>query len=139
MSRVDFYILSQAGTDACAQFSCRLTSKAVTLNHTVHIRTDDGADAKNLDELLWTFQDESFLPHELWNGTTREAPVTIAEAAAQPPTDAEVIINLADSPAPTGTWRIAEIVGADEPARSAGRSRFAHYRDAGLEIDTHKL
>ena len=139
MSRVEFYILSQSGKDACAQFSCRLTSNAVTLDHTVHLRTNDGVEAQSLDELLWTFHEESFLPHELWGGTTRQAPVTIAEASTQPPADTEVIINLAQSPAPTGSWRIAEIVGADEPARLAGRSRFAHYRDAGLDIDTHKL
>ncbi|MEL7310915.1 MAG: DNA polymerase III subunit chi [Pseudomonadota bacterium] len=139
MAKVDFYILKQSDPSARTQFSCRLASKVYALEHKVHVRTESDQDAEALDQLMWTFDDAAFVPHEIWRGGAREAPVTIASADVPPPSDTEVVINLANSTPAQGAWRIAEILDADPETRAAGRQRFAGYRDAGHELDTHKI
>lgn len=139
MARVDFYLLSQHGDDARQAFVCRLTNKAFGRQHTIHIRTDDQQRAERMDEALWTFQDESFVPHEIWHSGARPAPVTIASSQIDPPADTEVLINLAESTCPEGDWRIAEVLSADEPVRQSGRARFSAYKQAGHDLETHKL
>ena len=139
MSRVDFYVLQQTGASVREQFGCRLTGKAYALQHTVHVRTESEKHAELGDQLLWTFDDSAFVPHDMWRGGEREAPVTIASADVDPPVDTDVIVNLANSVVTGGRWRIAEVLCADPDVRAAGRQRFANYRDAGHDMDTHKL
>ena len=65
MTKVDFYVLGTSGDRARQHFACRLAEKAYRLDNTIHIRTIDQRAAEQLDELLWTFRDGSFVPHEL--------------------------------------------------------------------------
>ncbi len=79
MARIDFYVLSQSGEQARQLFACRLAEKAYKLEHTVHIHTGDEATAGRIDDLLWTFRDGSFVPHDRVRGGADEprAPVTV--------------------------------------------------------------
>jgi DNA polymerase-3 subunit chi len=141
MSRVDFYILAGAGESARHLFACRLAEKAYRLNNTVHIRTVDRNLAARIDDLLWTFRDGSFVPHEIADhAATVEAPVTIG-CDATSPAGSDLLINLShDIPADTGAFpRIAEIVSSDEESRLQSRQRFAAYRDQGHTLDTHNI
>ena len=56
MARIDFYVLRQSSEQARQQFACKLAEKAYRLNNTVHIVAGNRADARRLDELLWTFR-----------------------------------------------------------------------------------
>ncbi len=142
MSRIDFYVLPQAGEDARMRFACRLAEKAYRLEHRVHLLTADEGAAKRLDELLWSFRDGSFVPHDRLGAgqPVPEAPVTLS-AAPELPESADLLINLAANAAPAGDAfpRIAELVTSDEKTRTDGRRRFAAYRDRGHDIETHKL
>ena len=142
MSQVDFYVLSAAGELARHHFACRLAEKAYKLKHPVHIRTADSDGARQLDALLWTFRDGSFVPHEVIATATGavESPVTIACDDALPP-DRHLLINLGDSiPAEAGNFpRIAEIVSSDEDCKTQSRQRFVDYREQGHTLDTHNL
>jgi len=139
MARVDFYVLAQSGEPARQSFACRLAEKAWRLDNTVHILAIGQQQAEHLDELLWTFRDGSFVPHEI-GSTDANVPVSIGW---NPDGNAgrDVLINLSDTvPACAAAFpRIAELVGADDESRARGRQRFATYRDAGHEIETHKL
>ncbi len=142
MARVDFYVLSQAGRSAQLHFACRLAEKVYRLANTVQLFTESEQEARQLDELLWTFRDGSFVPHELVSNEDDlvESPVLIStrENLAQKP---DLLINLTWSlPASAGTLpRIAELVTSDDDARAAGRRRFADYRDQGHELETHTV
>lgn len=141
MARVDFYVLKTAGEIERRRFACRLTEKAYRLDNAVRILAPDPESVRQIDELLWTWRDGSFVPHEvLASGRTAEAPVTICcdESDAA---DVDLLINLSDSlPPDAGAFpRIAEIVTSDDDQRLKGRRRFASYRDQGHELETHKL
>jgi DNA polymerase-3 subunit chi len=142
MAKVDFYVLKGSGDIARQQFACRLAEKAYRLNNTVHIQAANSHSAGQIDELLWTFRDDSFVPHELLDASAAvpAAPVTIGFASA-PQGSFDLLINLADSiPASISSFpRVAEIVGSDEESRNASRLRFVEYRDDGHTLETHKL
>ena len=142
MARIDFYVLSQSGEQARQLFACRLAEKAYKLEHTVHIHTGDEATASRPDELLWTFRDGSFVPHDLVRAGAAdpEAPVSVGCHAGY--TGArDLLINLDDViPACAGAFpRIAELVTSDEDSKQKSRKRFVTYRDEGHELETHNV
>ncbi|MEM8548081.1 MAG: DNA polymerase III subunit chi [Pseudomonadota bacterium] len=137
--QVDFYLLSAAGDDAREHFVCRLAQKALGRDLQVHIFAADGPGAERLDTLMWTFAEDSFLPHESWQAGPPEAPVTIGSVGAGVPAGTEIIINLADLPSSDTSIRIAEVVAGDESSKANGRQRYAAYRDRGCQLTAHNL
>ncbi|MEJ2602498.1 MAG: DNA polymerase III subunit chi [Gammaproteobacteria bacterium] len=137
--RVDFYILAAAGEDARRRFACRLAEKAYRLDHSVHLHADDAATVDALDELLWTFRDASFLPHEKMPNSGG-APVTIG-CGEDAPEVTDLLINLCRGVPDFASRmpRIAELVGGDERTRKEGRRRFIFYRDKGYPLETHDI
>lgn len=98
--------------------------------------------AREFDELLWTYRQGSFVPHDLLTSemTQPMAPVTIGHGDPIEPSG-NLLINLADDiPAFFDRYeRVAEIVDATPNGRSAGRDRFSFYRDNGFQPHTHKI
>ena len=142
MSRVDFYILAGTGEPSRQNFACRLAEKAYRLKNTVHIHTANRQQAKVLDQLLWTFRDGSFVPHQLLgaSGKGTDAPVTIGFEEAEFG-DHDLLINLTDEvPSNAASFpRVAELVTSDEESRQRSRKRFVDYRKLGAELETHNI
>lgn len=139
MSRVDFYILPEgAGTD---RFACTIAKKAWSAGNRVHIHTQSEERAKSMDDLLWTFRDISFIPHEVYNGSIdEETPVTIG-FGKNFPEQSQVIINL-DNDIPdfvSSFDRIVEIVGGDETNKQYARRRYKQYKSGDYETHDHKI
>ena len=142
MSKVDFYILRVSGEIARQQFACRLAEKAYRLENRVHIHVADRNKMQELDDLLWTFRDGSFVPHEILGATQDQpsSPVTIGyDSASQ--TGSDLLINLGESiPESASSFpRVAEVVTSDEDNKTQSRHRFVDYRAKGHTIETHKL
>jgi DNA polymerase III subunit chi len=139
--RVDFYILEEATAAARLKVACRLAEKAYLASQRALIWHTDRAELEALDQLLWTFADGSFVPHEwLTSNAAAEAPVLLS--AGSPPAAAlDFVVNLAPDLPPFLhlSRRIAEIVDADEGRRQAGRARFKAYRELGIVPATHTL
>jgi DNA polymerase-3 subunit chi len=141
--RVDFYVLKSAASRQRWMFACRLTEKAYLRDLSIVIANDTPADARGLDELLWTFNERSFVPHELCAGEQSVDPANKIHLMALPAPmpDADLLVNLAGQ-LPQG-WerypRIAEIIDADEDRRRLGRERFKAYRDLKVTLETHQL
>jgi DNA polymerase-3 subunit chi len=138
--RVDFYVLPTADTGARLRFACRLVEKAFLDEHRVRVRLDGDDELAAFDDLLWTFSDRSFVPHDRCAGEATTAPVVLAGVTTPDPEQGDLLVNLGTE-VPTG-WsryaRIAEIVDADGARRQLGRRRFRYYRDQGLEPATHE-
>ena len=118
-TRVSFYVLAAADPAARLGYACRLIEKVWKLGQRIHASADDPRTADALDELLWTFRQGSFVPHErLRQDETPAAPITIGLAAETPPA-ADVLVNLSMT---VPGWfsrfsRVAEIV--DRRVRTA--------------------
>ena len=140
--RVDFYVL--AGTDELARlkFACRLAEKAYLAGQRVFVRLQDAMQLSSFDELLWSFADRSFVPHEPYSEARQwlDTPVLLG-CQNGPEVDYDVLLNLA-SEVPLGAERAAriiEIVDAEESRRQAARGRFRTYRDRELNPQTHHI
>ncbi len=142
--RIDFYILTDDSPNARTQLSCRLAEKAWKAGHSVYLHAGTREQVAELDDLLWTFRDGSFVPHARVdvrsNNGEAAAPILIG-SGIEPPPGTDMLINL-DREVP-GFYaqfaRIAEIVEPQPEDRAAGRARFRFYRDQGLEPHTHNL
>lgn len=142
-TKIDFYLLGAPDPRARLATACRLAEKAFDQGLRVAVRTASPAETVELDDLLWTFSDRSFVPHAVWPADPAVAnatPVLIASGTL-PETHRDVLINLgAESPADAlGFARICEIVGADEAAKRQARVRWRSYRAAGLTPESHNL
>ena len=141
MQRADFYVLEGSDSRQRWRFACLEIEKAFLAEERVLVWLDNEAEVASFDDLLWTFADRSFIPHEAIGPDSdwEETPVLLS-AARQPPTAAQVIVNLAATTPPglEGATRIVEIIDADAARRQAGRERFKQYRALGIEPATHK-
>ena len=139
MTQVDFYILDESAPKSRTLFACRLAEKAFGLGHRVFVHAPGDGAAQDLDELLWTFRDRSFIPHCL-AGEDAGEPVHIG-GGVEPTGDYHLLINLgAEVPAFVERFeRVAEVVDGDAARKVEGRERFRFYKDRGYLLETHKL
>ena len=143
MPRVDFYVLSEESPDARLKCACRLIEKATDLNHRVYVLTNSLDLSRRLDDLLWTYSDRTFLPHDVWTGEEPFDAMSKILIGEQPAPDAyrEVLVNLADQPPKDidRYGRIIEIVDSDSERKRLSRERYKHYREKGCALETHNL
>lgn len=141
--RVDFYVLKSSAAPQRLAFACRLTEKAYLRDLRIVIVNDTLADAQALDELLWTFNDRCFIPHQVCLDRNSVDPETKVHLTLDPGVipAADLLVNLGGRlPAQWDKYpRIAEIVDADEERRRLGRERFKSYRESKVTMDTHQL
>ena len=140
--RVDFYLSEDAGENVRLKLACRIAEKAYLAKQRVVVYSDDGALLPRFDELLWTFGDGSFVPHDTCTreGIASEAPVVLTTGPL-PAEHTDVLINLANGVPPffEKFTRVAEFLDARPEVRSTGRERFKVYRGKSIEPQTHNV
>jgi len=140
--RVDFYVSDDAGADARLRLACRVTEKAYLAKQKVVVLLDDAETLRRFDELLWTFGDGSFVPHDNISAAEARCEAPVALTTGPLPADhADVLINLAGAVPPffERFARVAELLDARPEVRTAGRQRFKIYRGKSIEPQTHNI
>ncbi|MFV3287805.1 DNA polymerase III subunit chi [Pseudomonas sp. NY11955] len=139
MSKVDFYILPTDSLSARLDFACKLCEKAWRLGHRVYLHCQDAEQRSELDQRLWRFKGEAFVPHDLAE-VHADAGVALglADTAGE---HHDLLINLGASvPGFVGQFdRVAEIVVEAPGIRQAARERFRFYREQGYALQDHRL
>ena len=141
MPQIDFYLLSSTTSHERWDFICRLIEKIYKQRHRVFIQTVNQTEAHHLDEYLWTYRDDSFLPHHIQGEGPDPAPPIQIGYTNTPVKERDVLINLS-TPVPifyTQFARVLEIVANDPGATVTAREHYRQYRHAGFNITTHKL
>lgn len=142
MPFVHFHILSAAGEDARLRHACTLVEQAQQQNQPVFVRGSD-ADLRRLDELLWSFHDHAFIPHETMSATAPSHPRIVALLGNDEalPAGFNTLINLDNTlPAQLDAAKlIHEVVGADPALKQPARDRYKQYRDKGCQLETSNL
>lgn len=142
-TQVDFYILQDQSQRSIWQFCCRLTEKAWKLGNNVSIRTNNEDETRQLDDLMWTYSDGSFLPHSTRSENNKSpatpAPIILGHNLSGEPCD--LLINLASTPPEQIEQypRIAEILNDDETIKQHGRLRYSQYRKTGCNLQHHQI
>ena len=139
MTRVGFYVVQHAQENQRLQVAVRLADKAFSQGHRIFINAADEAQARTLDELLWTYRPASFLPHSLQG---EERSDTIAIGWGQEPEDHnDLLINLqlAIPEFFSRFRRVAEVVTQDPASLDALRRSWTFYKERGYQLEKHDL
>lgn len=134
--RIDFYILKKE-RQAAYSFLARLVEKIYSLEKTVLIFANSQTQAEYLDDLLWSYQEESFLPHEIYSPSAEGSGSAIMISTSEEVT-ANVLINL-QTQLPTffrNFERVVELVYDQDEVPQQGRQKYRQYRDSGYQINT---
>ncbi|MBT4836197.1 MAG: DNA polymerase III subunit chi [Methylococcales bacterium] len=138
MSQVDFYILPDSTPISRLQFACRLIEKIFTLGHKIYVSMDQTDEINQIDKLLWTFRETSFIPHGFSNTKYLElTPVIIGPANTS--IQREVLINFCiQAPDSCNNFkRIVEVLNDQPHIKESGRQRYKQYCQMNHEVITH--
>lgn len=137
MTRVDFFQVDV--NETALMFTCRLIEKAYRQGCCIYVHTESVPQAAELDELLWSFRADRFIPHALLESGT-PAPVHIG-CGDDPGEHQDVMINLSgDIPHFFSRFeRVTEIVPQETDKRTRARSNFRFYKDRGYPLNYHDL
>jgi DNA polymerase-3 subunit chi len=142
MTQVDFYILEQPDSPSLPLMACRVADKAFRNGHRVYVLANDSQQMKELDQLMWTFSQGSFTPHETYSGNIdNELTPILIGADEAPEAWHDILITLTEEvPAFFSRFeRVIEIVGNDEEQKKNARNRFRFYRDRGYALQSHPV
>ncbi|MEA3290951.1 MAG: DNA polymerase III subunit chi, partial [Pseudomonadota bacterium] len=131
------------GAAARQRLACRIAEKAFRQGLQVYVRVDTPAEAQQFDDLLWSFAQNSFVPHALLSGkdvNDRAQPVLIGDRDGPAWIDGLLVSLTRRVPDDYRRYaRIADFVAGGDDDKTDGRARFKHYRELGLEPHTHKM
>lgn len=139
--RVDFYLLNNSEPEAIWLVVCRLLEKAYQRGHRVFVYCDNQKDAEYLDELLWTYKDDSFIPHNLQGEGPEPPPSVQIGYGAEPRGFNDILINMsATIPSYFSRFRrVMEVVASSDAAKEISRAHYREYRAKQCELHTHPI
>ncbi len=146
MTQIDFYILPGTSSDERLELVCRLAEKAAKRRQRLFIHTESERMSHLLDEKLWSFRDDSFVPHqvvektEAVEGHIEEEHILISHRY-EPDGSRSVLINLAtDVPYFFSRFdRTLEIINDEGDIKTRGRERWNFYKHRGYPLNHHRL
>jgi len=140
MTQIDFYLLPKDGAIPVAAAVGRIAEKALARGHSIFVQAKDEMQARVIDDALWSFRPESFVPHELAHEAVAAEGVVIGWQSPSLDYD-DVLINTSGSiPESFARFqRLVEIVESDETTLSDSREAWRFYRDRGYPLAKHDL
>lgn len=139
MTRIDFYILQQTEVTARHHFTCRLVEKVVAQGNRVMIATENEAETQSIDDLLWCFRPESFVPHRSSQSNV-PAPVLVSHDSDDPDHH-DVLVNLRhEIPTQFSRFqRLLEVVVQTPDILRITRNHYTFYKSRGYQLSNHKI
>jgi DNA polymerase-3 subunit chi len=139
MTRVGFYVLQSSDGQQRLQLAARLADKAFQQGHRIYIHTGSEQQAREMDELLWSFRPASFLPHGL-TGSGQDQRIAIGWQQQVDQHD-DLLINLGlEIPGFFSRFhRVAEVVTQDPDSLAALRKAWTFYRERGYQLEKHDV
>ena len=143
MPRADFYLIAKprfAGQPLL--LVCELCRKANDAGMATLVLARDGAQAEELDDLLWSFNPDAFIPHQI-AGSDEDEDEAVVLIAAPGQEDGSaprpLVINLRDAAWLQACDRVLEVVPDDASAREPLRERWRQYKAAGYALSKHDM
>ncbi len=142
MTDINFYVSKQEGWDNRLAIVFKLITMALKRKMAIHIHTSNENESKLLDEYLWKHQRSSFIPHSVISNDIANSNVEISIGHDyEPMNHCDYLVNLSvDRPDYFSRYlKFAEILDTSDEILTAGRKRYAFYRDRGYTLEYHKL
>ena len=140
MPRADFYLIDKPRfREQPLLLVCELAKRAFAAQQPTLILTRDHAQAEALDELLWAFDEDAFIPHQLaGDDDDADTAVLIVPPGVDTP-DRPLLINLREQCPDARCERVLEVVAADPAERDGSRERWREYQRRGFGIAKHDM
>ncbi|MCF6203556.1 MAG: DNA polymerase III subunit chi [Methylococcaceae bacterium] len=142
MPEASFYILPTDTLSERYLFACKLIEKAYRSGQFCYVYTDSHQQSELLDDQLWTFRENSFIPHQIYEENTPKYERTILIGTKEAPQKWKKLIFNLSSKYPDNldqTERVLEILDNNEELKLAGRHRFRRYTQNGFNMTTHNM
>ncbi|MEH6578940.1 MAG: DNA polymerase III subunit chi [Amphritea sp.] len=139
MSQADFYVLPDAAAESRTAFLCRLADKVLGRGLQAYIHVASESEAERLDQLLWDYRPDAFIPHGILN-VKPDSPVQIGWGEQLPEhRDVYINLHLEAGEATLGFSRILEIVVQQPDILAATRVNYALYKKNGITPKMHDM
>ncbi len=138
--RADFYLIDKPRfREQPLLLVCELARRACAARQPTLILARDFDQAERLDDLLWAFDEDAFIPHELaGEDSDPDTAILIVPPGVETP-DRPLLINLRDSVPQRSFERVLEVVPAEEDARKGSRRRWRTYQGNGCTLNKHDI
>jgi DNA polymerase-3 subunit chi len=141
VTQIDFYVLKEGSRDNRYSLACRVVEKAFQQQQRVLLWTGSQEESRHMDRLLWTYRQDSFIPHGLLHQA--DAGVTPILIGHQEDAGDEhgVLINLTQQIPPffSRFERLIESLDRTPEVLGPGRERYRYYKDRGYDIGYHEI
>ena len=140
MMRADFYLIDKPRfRDDPLLLVCELVKKAYAAAQPTLILARSPEQADALDEKLWAFDDDAFIPHQLAGDEDDAMTAVVIAAPGVATADRPLVVNLRDECADGSYERVLEVVAADAAEREGSRLRWSEYKRRGFEVAKHDM
>lgn len=133
MTKIDFYQLNPA-RHRYDQVVCQLCQKAYDRKQYTLLLTRNQQQSQHLDHKLWTYSDDSFLPHDGEESEGFVTPILIHDNP-EPKDHRQLLINLSTSvPVYFAQFeRVIELVTEDN--KTQAREHYSYYKERGYPLN----
>lgn len=136
--RADFYLIDKPRfRQQPLLLVCELAKKAYASQQPTLILARDYEQAEAVDDLLWAFDEDAMIPHQLAGDDDDEHTAVLIVLPDVETPDRPLLINLRDNCPDGPCERVLEVVAADPAAREGSRERWREYQRRGFEL--HKF
>jgi DNA polymerase III subunit chi len=132
--QVDFHIIQKNAANKDL-YIAKLIEKAYQQLHEVFVYTLSAQESINMDHFLWSYEDVSFLPHQM--GSSKDTPIIIHHEMIAG--HGKVLINFnPDIPDCYQQFlHIIEIIEDSENAKKIGRDKYKCYQQSGCLLSSY--
>lgn len=140
MARADFYLIDKPRfREQPLLLVCELVRKAYAAEQPVLILARSQEQAEALDQLLWEFDDDAFIAHQIAGDDDDAICAVLIATPDHMADDRGLVVNLRDECAP-GNWdRVLEVVAAETSERDGSRTRWREYQERGIELKKYDM
>ena len=136
MPRADFYLIDKPRfREQPLLLVCELARRAFASQQPTLILVCDFEQAEAVDELLWAFDEDAFIPHQLAGDDDDADTAVLIVPPGIDTADRPLVINLREGCAPGRFERVLEVVAADPAERDGSRTRWREYARLGFQVN----
>lgn len=140
MPRAEFYLIDKPRfREEPLLLVCELARRAVDAQRPTLVLARSPEQAEALDELLWAFEPDAFVPHQIAGDEDDAITAVLIVPPGTETEDRPLVINLRDACAEGDFEVVKEVVPADPAERVGARGRWREYQRLGFEVVKYDL
>jgi len=141
MTQIEFYSVEDQQNKLPFAHITEVVKRGYRKGQKIFIHAENKKLAEKIDEILWTHDAKSFLPHQLVGEDENTKPPIEIGFGQEPNIQPDILINLASEvPLFFSQFKwVFEYAFGDEENKEKARTRFKFYRERGYPLNHRKI